>query len=865
MARRPFLIPFLLWTSIPTVASIPTVSSYSLAGLGSDITTIVPACAQECLVSFVEGNFPSPSCDSSYSLSCLCSENSTSGYTVGEGALQCLLGEFSLGQCDHSDLGENAAHKVLHMCDGQPNALPETHAVLTATLVIGGSGGASLVVPTPSWTTVSTLTRSTGITTPSETTMTMSMTSPSPSTMTITSSHGSTSVTMSTSTTSSTTTPVPNSTSNPTSSKELAPAQIAGIAVSAVGAVAIAVGAIFLARCLRKRKCHDSESEKGLYQISRNTTPDLNGPRGSRVFHISPPILRKSRYGPQFSPRPAPPIPPVSRARPGVQPTQGPRRSTIGLAISRPPSQRLAITSIVSQSPGLLPRPIDIPLERKPSKLLPNKPTLTLDIPRSTAVASAPSSQAPPTTTDRASTLTNMTAFADLDAEAAEGGQIWRPPPTDPQSATTLYVADKYGNWVLSNDNRLSQIQAAQIMEAAELDTYTPLTKSPIEKREEAEAAKMSTAISAAASLPIAPQPAFLSQDPSNWTAPRGGSSVYSQASGGRPFARRNSSSKSGSLKSRKGSGRMSRTDSQGSATTIHTSSSGDMDDYPVESDVARLSQLSPVEESPDLGIRRPQVTYPKIPGRLGGATIRYVPPPRRPNFTGSPPGQPSPTLGAVYAVRDSPGAYPLPLNPRRSMRPFAPNQKVGSGFSPEPFTSATFTSQCTPRPTKTPPPAQSTPKYVPNVVRESPRVQRQPGLRTPPQQAVATFTPSPPSGEVPTAPFKPPTPPPTITKADAAHLRVASQATMSPMSSRTISSNASSLLAKRLGSDRAAALALDPSVSNAQRWTRQGGGLLSPYDVALASGKGTLPMTPTWLPKLTPTRRGDDLFLNVQ
>ncbi|KAI0141699.1 hypothetical protein GGR57DRAFT_402176 [Xylariaceae sp. FL1272] len=857
MARKPFLIPFLLW------ASIPTVSSYSSLGLGIDIKTIVPTCAQGCLVSFIEGNFPSTSCDSSYSLSCLCSNNSTSGYTVGEGALQCLLGEFSVGQCRNSDLGDNAAHKVLHMCDGQPNALPETHAVLTATLVIGGSGGASVVEPTPTWTTVSTLTRNTGTTTPSETTMTMTMTSASPSTMSTTSSHISTSITMSTSTTPSTTTPVPNSTSNPTSSKELAPAQIAGIAVSAVGAVAIAVGAIFLARCLRKRKYPDSESEKGLYPISRNTTPDPNGSRGSRVFHISPPILRNSRYAPQFSPRPAPPIPPVLQTQSGVQPSQAPRRSTIGLAISRPPSLQAARASTILPSPRLSPRPFEVPLERKPSKLLPNKPTLTLDIPKQTAATSAPSSQAPPTTTDRASTLTNMTAFADLDAEAAEGGQIWRPPPTDPQSATTLYVADKYGNWVLSNDNRLSQIQAAQITEAAELDTYTPLTKSPIEKQEEA--AKMSAALSAASGLPKAPQPAFLSQDPANWTVSRAGSSVYSQTSGSRPFARRNSSSKSGSSKSRKGSGRVSRTDSQGSATTIHTSSSGEMEDYPFESDVARLSQLSPVEESPDLGTGRSQVTYPKIPGRLDGATIRYVPPPRRPNFTGSPPGQPSPTLGAVYAVRDSPGAYPPPLNPRRSVRPYTPTQKVGSGFSPEPSSSEIFTSQYNPRPTKTPSPAQSRPRYMPNTVRESPRVQRQPGLQTPPQQAIPTFTPSPPSGEVPTAPFKTPTPPPIVTDADRARPHVASQATMSPMSSRTISSNASSLLAKRLGNDRAAALALDPSVSSAQKWTRQGGGLLSPDDAALTTGKGTLPMTPTWLPKLTPTRRGDDLFLNVQ
>jgi hypothetical protein len=90
---------------------------------------------------------------------------------------------------------------------------------------------------------------------------------------------------------------------------------------------------------------------------------------------------------------------------------------------------------------------------------------------------------------------------------------------------------------------------------------------------------------------------------------------------------------------------------------------------------------------------------------------------------------------------------------------------------------------------------------------------------------------------------------------------------THSSISFRTVSSATSSLLAKRLGSDKAAALVLDPNGKKAQQWRRQGGGggLLSPDAADLASPKGTLPQTPTWQPKLTPTRRGDDLYLNVQ
>ncbi|KAK1654263.1 hypothetical protein BDP81DRAFT_497081, partial [Colletotrichum phormii] len=100
--------------------------------------------------------------------------------------------------------------------------------------------------------------------------------------------------------------------------------------------------------------------------------------------------------------------------------------------------------------------------------------------------------------------------------------------------------------------------------------------------------------------------------------------------------------------------------------------------------------------------------------------------------------------------------------------------------------------------------------------------------------------------------------------------------------------STTSSLLSKRLGSERAAALALpNAGLRHSPNWrpVRPGGPgdgtdmLLSP-DAALfptppgfpsrtggggAGRGGHLPATPTWQPRLTPTRRGDDLFLNVQ
>lgn len=95
--------------------------------------------------------------------------------------------------------------------------------------------------------------------------------------------------------------------------------------------------------------------------------------------------------------------------------------------------------------------------------------------------------------------------------------------------------------------------------------------------------------------------------------------------------------------------------------------------------------------------------------------------------------------------------------------------------------------------------------------------------------------------------------------------------------------SPSSSLLAKRLGSTRAANMALPPQnntgsngrMSAWDRWQQQKQGQESgqggrnqapdcPATPDLPSTPTWLPSTPTWLPRLTPTRRGTDLVLNV-
>jgi hypothetical protein len=92
--------------------------------------------------------------------------------------------------------------------------------------------------------------------------------------------------------------------------------------------------------------------------------------------------------------------------------------------------------------------------------------------------------------------------------------------------------------------------------------------------------------------------------------------------------------------------------------------------------------------------------------------------------------------------------------------------------------------------------------------------------------------------------------------------LRIMLSPTSATTSGSVDSVDSSFLLAKRVGADRAAALALGDDLGGQSagrvKWQREQDG---PGFV----GHDTAVIPPGWLPKLTPTRRGDDLFLNVQ
>ena len=66
--------------------------------LSSDLSCFVPSCAEDCFISFLEVYYGVHG-DDIPPLQSLCTTLGSSGYTVGEGAVQCIAAEKSVGKC----------------------------------------------------------------------------------------------------------------------------------------------------------------------------------------------------------------------------------------------------------------------------------------------------------------------------------------------------------------------------------------------------------------------------------------------------------------------------------------------------------------------------------------------------------------------------------------------------------------------------------------------------------------------------------------------------------------------------------------------------------------------------------------------
>ena len=245
------LWPLLLSIPIPFVWAGPP----STASLTPYLADVVPTCAQRCLLSFIADNYPVQVC-TAQNFNCLCINPTTSGYTIGEGALTCLASACSSQEQAHSV-------NVYEVCKTINGAQPNTHPTLTASYDPSSADNVEQTVSTTFPT--STPTKRTMVSSVASSPLATSNTASGidkikATTTESTSSSSTTSSNLIRPTSSKSATNVATSPAS-TSSVAAVPAaltkpQIAGVIVASVGAAAVVFGLCFLLLCCRRRKAH---------------------------------------------------------------------------------------------------------------------------------------------------------------------------------------------------------------------------------------------------------------------------------------------------------------------------------------------------------------------------------------------------------------------------------------------------------------------------------------------------------------------------------------------------------------------------------------------------------------------------------
>ncbi|KAF7563011.1 hypothetical protein G7046_g1102 [Stylonectria norvegica] len=929
-----------------------TTSAYRLP---IDISNFVPSCAEDCFISFLNVNYGTTKCGTNPSMQCLCSHLGPSDLTLGEGAVQCIAAERTVGFCSDIEASgkslrtsvdgvvKREAHlcidaviqNAFQICAGQPNAFQPTRDTLTVTLVMPPSGGIITFSPI----TTAKSTKSTPLPTtlvidtsepPTQGTASPTSTHTRPSPYSSRSSHSSSSTsrsssrsttdyssfitstisseaslvilptpinsfseTASSAASTSTNTDVPAGAGSSTDG--LSKDQVAGISVGVLAAAGFAIGAILLARYCRRRNhphvktgflpMRDTWGFKAGHSGSGGGSGSGSGigsgsGRGGRDSWMA-----KQIHAPLDT---CLPPPPPSYNRASYKP------ESIGLAISPPHSRVTTQTSTPRRLSRLLPAKPVLPflplnIQKRFSRSSPRQssfvtvpeeefrssryenlaeltpPTIMGPTPYASPTRSKPPPPAPPklqipTSSNlmaappeqngRESTMTEFEE--DGRASLSPGTQVWRPPAT-PLSANTYYVAGPYGNWVLGDPKRHSQIAPASATVASKpppRDGDVSLGASKPSNLEAGPRPQNNTSLAPPAEISRADSSSSIYTHQS--TAIRGPYPYPLFSAHPNPPPRRNSSTRH-SLQRNLTRPRAESTDS--GVTTITTSSEDTMSDPspPLETQ----GNLSPVVESPENSrAGHSPVSYPRIPSRdprrisgvmnAGpGAHWKPVYPPAR-QVAYYPPGQPSPTLGMMQPpANPGPTSYNVPGKGRRPVenagleRTGSPTMRIVEP-SPEPDDV---------RGNQPPSMKPRTPAFYfdppyPRPLNENVKPQR-------PFQPSRTLFPHPRPDRQKYRPYQPPEDPP--------NPDFHSEETTS-----NASSSSSSLLAKRLGNDRAANMTIptDPVSASQSKWRRDG---QQRGETSTPKRDSGLPPTPGWMPRLTPTRRGQDLFLNVR
>ncbi|KAF2104792.1 hypothetical protein NA57DRAFT_51595 [Rhizodiscina lignyota] len=122
--------------------ALPQSSSTSIPQL---LQNSVPKCAWNCLSSFIQDNFPKSICSNPEDVDCLCSHEGVEGYTLGEGAFVCAH-----QNCPSES--ESKINSTYTICSSQPNAVKPTNSLLPVTFTTLQSGApstqTSMITPT---------------------------------------------------------------------------------------------------------------------------------------------------------------------------------------------------------------------------------------------------------------------------------------------------------------------------------------------------------------------------------------------------------------------------------------------------------------------------------------------------------------------------------------------------------------------------------------------------------------------------------------------------------------------------------------------------------------------------------------------
>ncbi|KAK0118592.1 hypothetical protein ONS95_007477 [Cadophora gregata] len=124
-----------LWASLSFVRKVLSQNAYSVT-LPSEVSSFLPACAQPCLKSSVEQQFPESKCSSTPTLNCLCSATSNSGDTLGVLSGACINFGIRDGLCTGVDAVPTARQNAFKLCSavqsGSSATVPSTARTVTS-------------------------------------------------------------------------------------------------------------------------------------------------------------------------------------------------------------------------------------------------------------------------------------------------------------------------------------------------------------------------------------------------------------------------------------------------------------------------------------------------------------------------------------------------------------------------------------------------------------------------------------------------------------------------------------------------------------------------------------------------------------